>query len=112
MRSRQRGATLVGTVVIIAILGFALYAGIRLMPVYLEYMAVVRALEQTAKEHDDGSTSPTDLRNAQGHRDQKGRRRLYDARRVSRRSAVRRQRLADRGFRQDRAGRPRPRRLT
>jgi hypothetical protein len=64
MRSRQRGATLVGMVVIISILGFALYAGIRLMPVYLEYMAVVRALEQTAKEHEDGSTSPTDLRNA------------------------------------------------
>jgi hypothetical protein len=51
-------------VVIIAILGFALYAGIRLTPVYLEYMSVVRALEQTAKENADGSTNPLDLRNA------------------------------------------------
>jgi hypothetical protein len=64
MRSRQRGATFLGMVVIIAILGFALYAGIRLMPIYLEYMSVVRALEQTAKENLDGNTSPTDLRNA------------------------------------------------
>ena len=64
MRSRQRGATLVGMVVIIAIIGFALYAGIRLTPVYLEYMAVVRAMEQTAKESADGSTTPTDLRTA------------------------------------------------
>ena len=64
MRSGQRGATLLGMLVIIAIIGFALYAGIRLMPIYLEYMSVVRALEQTAKENADGNTSPTDLRNA------------------------------------------------
>jgi hypothetical protein len=51
MRSRQRGATLLGILVIASILGFALYAAIRLTPVFFEYMAVVRALEQTAKEH-------------------------------------------------------------
>lgn len=64
MRSRQRGATLIGIVVILAILGFALYAGIRLVPVYFEYMAVARALEQTAKEHAGNPTSPQDLRNS------------------------------------------------
>jgi hypothetical protein len=63
MRSRQRGATFLGMVTIIAILGFALYAGIRLTPLYLEYMAVARALEQTAKE-EVGATSPQTLRNA------------------------------------------------
>jgi hypothetical protein len=63
MRSRQRGATFLGMVVIIAILGFALYAGIRLTPLYLEYLAVARALEQTAKEN-SGATSPQTLRNA------------------------------------------------
>ena len=62
MRSRQRGATFLGMVTIIAILGFALYAAIRLMPVYFEYMAVARAMEQTAKENADGVTSPNDLR--------------------------------------------------
>jgi hypothetical protein len=62
MRSRQRGATFLGMVTIIAILGFALYAGIRLAPLYFEYMAVVRALEQTAKEHTGESTSLQDLR--------------------------------------------------
>ena len=64
MRSRQRGATLIGIVVILAILGFALYAAIRLVPVYFEYMAVARALEQTAKEHAGNPTSPQDLRNS------------------------------------------------
>jgi hypothetical protein len=63
MRSRQRGATFLGMVVIIAILGFALYGAIRLTPLYLEYMAVARALEQTAKE-ESGATSPQTLRNA------------------------------------------------
>lgn len=62
MRSRQRGATFLGMATIIAILGFALYAGIRLAPLYFEYMAVVRALEQTAKEH-AGGTTPAELRN-------------------------------------------------
>ena len=62
MRFRQRGATLLGMVVIIGIVGFALYAAIRLTPLYFEYMAVVRALEQTAKENSDGTASPEALR--------------------------------------------------
>jgi hypothetical protein len=64
MRSRQRGATFLGMVTIIAILGFALYAGIRLTPLYLEYMAVARALQQTAEEHGNGPTNPQSLRNS------------------------------------------------
>src|SRR5215208_646729 len=63
MRFRQRGATFIGMVVIVAILGFALYAGIRLTPMYLEYMAVARALQNTAKEA-SGGTTPQQLRNA------------------------------------------------
>ena len=62
MRSRQRGATFLGIVTILAILGFALYAAIRLTPLYFEYMAVVRALEQTATEHADAATNPQELR--------------------------------------------------
>jgi hypothetical protein len=62
MRSGQRGATFLGMVTIIAILGFALYAGIRLTPMYLEYMAVARALQNTAKEYSGGPTSADMLR--------------------------------------------------
>ena len=62
MLRRQRGATFLGMVIILAIIGFALYGGIRLTPIYLEYMAIVRAMEQTAKENADGSTSPQVLR--------------------------------------------------
>jgi len=61
---RQRGATFLGMVTIIAILGFALYGGIRLTPIYTEYMAVARAMEQTAKENAGATTSPQQLRTA------------------------------------------------
>ena len=61
MYVRQRGATFLGMVIIIAILGLGLYAGIRLTPLYFEYLEVVRALEQTAKEHSEATTA-TELR--------------------------------------------------
>lgn len=56
MRAQQRGATLIGMVIIVAIIGCGAYAGIRLLPMYMEYMAVSRALEQTAEEHAGGAT--------------------------------------------------------
>jgi hypothetical protein len=62
MFRRQRGATALGMLIIVAIIGFALYGGIRLTPLYLEYMAIVRAMEQTAKENAGNATSPQELR--------------------------------------------------
>ena len=63
MRHTQRGATFIGMVVIIAILGLGVYAAIRLTPLYIEYMSVARALEQTAADH-DGTTSVGELRDS------------------------------------------------
>ena len=60
MFARQRGATFLGMLTIVAILGFGLYAGIRLLPLYLEYMAIARALEQIATENNNNPTSPHD----------------------------------------------------
>lgn len=62
MFARQRGATFIGMLTIVAILGFALYAGIRLVPLYFEYMAIVRAMDQVAKDRDGDPTSPQQLR--------------------------------------------------
>jgi len=62
MFARQRGATLIGMLVIVAILGIGLYAAIRLTPLYFEYMEVVRAMEQTANESKGEATSPQTLR--------------------------------------------------
>ena len=56
-RQRERGATFLGMVVILLILGTALYAGLRLAPVYLEYMKVSRSLEQVKDEHQAEQTN-------------------------------------------------------
>lgn len=62
MYQQQRGMTFLGTMTIIAILGFGLYAGIRLTPLYLEYMKVARALEQVRDEYSAGDTSVAMIR--------------------------------------------------
>ena len=62
MKHRQRGATFIGLVVILLILGSALYAGIRLVPVYLEFMKVARSLEQVRDEHASIDTNPQLIR--------------------------------------------------
>lgn len=64
MRSRQRGATALGMLCIVAIIGFGLYGVIRLVPLYMEYMAVARALERTAEESSGSPTSPHQLRSS------------------------------------------------
>ena len=64
MRQRQRGATFLGIVVILVILGSAIYAGIRLVPVYLEYTKVSRALEQVRDENGSVETSVAQIRDS------------------------------------------------
>lgn len=64
MKQRERGATVLGMAVILLILGSALYAGIRLLPVYLEYTKVARAMEQVRDQQKADDTSPAQLRNS------------------------------------------------
>jgi hypothetical protein len=60
-KCHQRGATFFGMVIIVGILGFALYAGIRLFPLYKEYFDIVRAMSQTSTQLGEGS-SPADIK--------------------------------------------------
>ena len=62
MKHRQRGATFLGIVIILLIVGTAVYAGIRLVPIYLDYMKVARSLEQVRDEHSAIQTNPNLLR--------------------------------------------------
>jgi hypothetical protein len=64
MKHRQRGATFLGIVTILLILGTAAYAGIRLVPIYLEYMKVARSIEQVRDEHAAIDTNPQLIRNS------------------------------------------------
>jgi hypothetical protein len=48
MYERQRGITFVGWLVMIVPIALVAYAGMRVAPVYLNYMKVARALDATA----------------------------------------------------------------
>jgi Tfp pilus assembly major pilin PilA len=50
MKSRQSGITLIGFVIILIVLGFFAFMGMKLVPSYLEYMGVVKAMNQMAVE--------------------------------------------------------------
>ena len=57
MRSKQTGITLLGWIILLIPIGICAYAGIRLAPIYLNYMKVARSLEQIRGEFkgDDAS---------------------------------------------------------
>ncbi|MGB6310619.1 MAG: DUF4845 domain-containing protein [Steroidobacteraceae bacterium] len=50
MRRPQQGMTFIGMFFILILLGFIVYAGIRLVPVYLNYMNIVRTLSAVAAD--------------------------------------------------------------
>ena len=55
MRKSQRGVTFIGWIFLLVPLGVLVYVGIRLTPVYLNYMKVARSLEQVASEYQGAS---------------------------------------------------------
>ena len=58
MQDRQRGMTFIGILVLIVVVGAWVYAGIRLVPKYLEYVRVASTLEKVKEEFESnpGST--------------------------------------------------------
>jgi hypothetical protein len=54
MRSKQTGVTLIGWIILLTPMAICAYAGIRLAPVYLNYMKVARTLEQVKSEFKGG----------------------------------------------------------
>ena len=50
MRRTQRGVTFIGWVFLLIPMAIVGYAGLRLVPLYLNYLSVSRGMEQTAKE--------------------------------------------------------------
>jgi hypothetical protein len=64
MRIRQTGVTAIGWLFLLTPLAIVIYAGIRLAPVYLNYMQVVKAMDQTGSELKGSAVDPTSIRNA------------------------------------------------
>jgi hypothetical protein len=50
MRKSQRGITLIGFLLLLAVVGFFAYAGMLLLPAYTEYFGVVKAMKAVAED--------------------------------------------------------------
>ena len=64
MRSKQTGITLIGWIILLVPVAICFYTGIRLTPVYLNYMKVARTLEQVKSEFKGGDANVNVVRTA------------------------------------------------
>ena len=61
-RSRQKGMTTLGFLILVVFIGLFAFAAIRLTPVYLNYMKVVGVLEGIQQEFDGQNPTRADIR--------------------------------------------------
>jgi hypothetical protein len=61
-RNRQLGVTALGWLFLLTPFAIVIYAGIRIAPVYLNYLKVVRALDGTANELKGGGASAATIK--------------------------------------------------
>ena len=57
MRNRQRGVTFIGWLFLLTPMVIVIYAGIRIAPIYLNYMKVSKALNQVATDYKTGGAN-------------------------------------------------------
>ena len=62
MRNRQRGVTALGWLILLTPFAIVLYGGIRLAPIYLNYMNVTKALTQISTEIPSNSATADSIR--------------------------------------------------
>jgi hypothetical protein len=61
MKRTQRGMTLIGFVIVLAVIGFAAYIGMKLVPMYSEYYAVKSALKGLKAEPGIANQAPAKI---------------------------------------------------
>ena len=64
MRRPQQGMTFLGLLCVLVLVGIVVYAGIRLTPVYLNYMTIARTLDAVAADFKGDSPSPEAIRSS------------------------------------------------
>jgi hypothetical protein len=62
LRRHQRGITFIGVLIIFGLVGMIGFAGLRLAPVYLNYMKVARSMDVTAQEFKGENPDPGGVR--------------------------------------------------
>lgn len=61
-RRHQGGLSLIGFVIVLALVGFFVYIGMQLVPMYLEYYSVKQALKGLANEPGVGNQDPSRIK--------------------------------------------------
>ena len=69
MRNRERGVTAIGWLFLLTPIVIVGYAGVRLAPLYLNYMKVARALDQAATDYKSGGDPESIRRSVEKHFD-------------------------------------------
>lgn len=59
---RQQGLTLMSFIVVLAVVGFAAFVGMKLFPMYQEYFAVRTAMKELAADPSAASRTPAQLK--------------------------------------------------
>jgi|SRR5579863_2908193 len=73
MLARQRGVTAIGWLILLIPFAIIIYTGIRLIPIYLNYMDVARSLSALTSEYGTGGASEQAIRQSlQNHFDVEG----------------------------------------
>ena len=63
MKRTQRGITLLGFIMILAVAGLFIFVGMKVVPMYMEYWAVKKSLDGLALEPGIANASPERIRN-------------------------------------------------
>jgi len=67
-RGRQAGMTTLGLVILVTFVGLFAFAGLRLTPVYLNYMKVVGVIDGVGKEFDGSGANRSAIRSSVSRR--------------------------------------------
>jgi hypothetical protein len=61
-KNKQLGMSMIGLVLFMSLLGFIVYAGMRLGPIYSEYYSVVKAMNLVANKPGISNKSPNEIK--------------------------------------------------
>lgn len=64
VKSKQQGITLIGFIMVLSIIGFFAYVGMRIGPIYSEFYGVKKAMERVASTPGIGNQSPSAIKEA------------------------------------------------
>lgn len=68
MRNRQQGVTTIGFILMAAVAVLILFGGLRIFPMYMENMKIVKILEDVSSQQQGSKTSVAKIRTAIGKR--------------------------------------------